>query len=320
MAGKARLPEPIVTAIREHHGTKLIRYFYQKALTRMEPGQGPVQETEYRYPGPQAFDAHPRHPDDRGRGRSGLADAHRADAGEDPRHDPGDRGRLPARRPVRRVRPDDARSRDHLRRPGTDGHDGLPPPHRLPGFDFNREKARRRATATGRKRLLRRPSDASRRRSEEVRRGAAGRAGAGRALPGRTRGADARLARGLDARSRGLRALLRRSENAGAQSPLPRAGPPDRRACLPGGGGRRRLSRRHRDLGPVRRAGGPSAPRTGRAGDRPAARARPAASDGLRPRDRRRRDGRARGAGPPPAGARRPAETAGGGLPARRSR
>ncbi|MFY9552599.1 MAG: HDIG domain-containing metalloprotein, partial [Thermoanaerobaculia bacterium] len=53
MAKKARLPEPIVTAIREHHGTKLIRYFYQKALTRSDPAQGPVRETEYRYPGPR---------------------------------------------------------------------------------------------------------------------------------------------------------------------------------------------------------------------------------------------------------------------------
>jgi cyclic-di-AMP phosphodiesterase PgpH len=53
MAKKARLPEPIVTAIREHHGTKLIRYFYQKALTRSDPAQGPVRETEYRYPGPK---------------------------------------------------------------------------------------------------------------------------------------------------------------------------------------------------------------------------------------------------------------------------
>ncbi len=53
MGTKARLPEPIVTAIREHHGTKLIRYFYQKALTRHDPAQGPVQETEYRYPGPK---------------------------------------------------------------------------------------------------------------------------------------------------------------------------------------------------------------------------------------------------------------------------
>ena len=53
MANKARLPEPIVTAIREHHGTKLIRYFYQKALTKTDPGQGAIRETDYRYPGPK---------------------------------------------------------------------------------------------------------------------------------------------------------------------------------------------------------------------------------------------------------------------------
>ncbi len=52
MARKARLPEPIVTAIREHHGTKLIRYFYQKAVTRAEEGPG-VREIDYRYPGPK---------------------------------------------------------------------------------------------------------------------------------------------------------------------------------------------------------------------------------------------------------------------------
>src|SRR5215471_14073496 len=52
MAQKARLPEPIVTAIREHHGTKLIRYFYQKAVSKAEPGEE-VAEIEYRYPGPK---------------------------------------------------------------------------------------------------------------------------------------------------------------------------------------------------------------------------------------------------------------------------
>ncbi len=53
MAKKARLPEPILAAIREHHGTKLIRYFYQKALTKTEPGGSLVHETEYRHPGPK---------------------------------------------------------------------------------------------------------------------------------------------------------------------------------------------------------------------------------------------------------------------------
>jgi len=53
LAKRARLPEPIVSAIREHHGTKLIRYFYQRALTKSEPGGSPVHETEYRHPGPK---------------------------------------------------------------------------------------------------------------------------------------------------------------------------------------------------------------------------------------------------------------------------
>ncbi len=53
MARRNRLPDPIVTGIREHHGTKLIRYFYQKALTKAGPDAGPVLETDYRYPGPK---------------------------------------------------------------------------------------------------------------------------------------------------------------------------------------------------------------------------------------------------------------------------
>ena len=53
MAKKARLPEPILTGIREHHGTKLIRFFYQKALSKAEPDSGTVRETDYRYPGPK---------------------------------------------------------------------------------------------------------------------------------------------------------------------------------------------------------------------------------------------------------------------------
>ncbi len=53
LARKSRLPEPIVTGIREHHGTKLIRYFYQKALSRVEAGSPPILESDYRYPGPK---------------------------------------------------------------------------------------------------------------------------------------------------------------------------------------------------------------------------------------------------------------------------
>lgn len=53
LAKKARLPEQLVSAIREHHGTKLIHYFYQKALTKASPGDSPVAETEYRHQGPR---------------------------------------------------------------------------------------------------------------------------------------------------------------------------------------------------------------------------------------------------------------------------
>ena len=53
MGRKARLPEPILAAIREHHGTKKIHYFYQKALTRSDPAQGPVRDTDYRHSGPR---------------------------------------------------------------------------------------------------------------------------------------------------------------------------------------------------------------------------------------------------------------------------
>ena len=148
MAHKARLPEPIVTAIREHHGTKLIRYFYQKALTRTDPAQGPVHETEYRYPGPK--------PSTRILGILMIADA--VEAASRTLVDP-----TPAKiRAMIQAIVDDclrdgqfdecdltmrdlATISDALERTvATVFH------HRIdyPGFDFNREKARRRTTAT----------------------------------------------------------------------------------------------------------------------------------------------------------------------------
>jgi len=53
LARKSRLPDPILSGIREHHGTKLIRYFYQKALSKVQPGSPSVLESDYRYPGPK---------------------------------------------------------------------------------------------------------------------------------------------------------------------------------------------------------------------------------------------------------------------------
>lgn len=49
LARKARLPQPIIDVIQQHHGTTLIRYFYTQALNAGED----VEESEFRYPGPK---------------------------------------------------------------------------------------------------------------------------------------------------------------------------------------------------------------------------------------------------------------------------
>ncbi len=50
MARKHRLPRPIIDAILTHHGTKVMHYFYQKALARDEEG---TEQESYRYSGPR---------------------------------------------------------------------------------------------------------------------------------------------------------------------------------------------------------------------------------------------------------------------------
>ncbi|HET7035691.1 MAG TPA: HDIG domain-containing protein [Thermomicrobiaceae bacterium] len=49
LARKARLPQPIIDVIQQHHGTTLIKYFYAEALASGEP----VDEDEFRYKGPK---------------------------------------------------------------------------------------------------------------------------------------------------------------------------------------------------------------------------------------------------------------------------
>lgn len=49
LARRARIPQPIIDIIEQHHGTTLIRYFYAKAL---ELGED-VDERDFRYPGPK---------------------------------------------------------------------------------------------------------------------------------------------------------------------------------------------------------------------------------------------------------------------------
>lgn len=51
LAREYHVPDPIVNFIREHHGTTLIRYFYEKALDQ-DTGEG-VEESDFRYDGPR---------------------------------------------------------------------------------------------------------------------------------------------------------------------------------------------------------------------------------------------------------------------------
>ncbi len=52
LAQEHRLPRPVRDAIAQHHGTRLIKYFYNRALEQSgDPAA--VQEDKYRYPGPK---------------------------------------------------------------------------------------------------------------------------------------------------------------------------------------------------------------------------------------------------------------------------
>ncbi len=55
LARKHRLPEPIVDLIRQHHGTTLVEFFYDRAHQQKlsDPNAGVVDENTYRYPGPR---------------------------------------------------------------------------------------------------------------------------------------------------------------------------------------------------------------------------------------------------------------------------
>ncbi|MEW6066829.1 MAG: HDIG domain-containing metalloprotein [Nitrospirota bacterium] len=51
LATQYKLPEPIIDVIRQHHGTMLVSYFYQKAKEQTEDAT--PAEQDYRYPGPK---------------------------------------------------------------------------------------------------------------------------------------------------------------------------------------------------------------------------------------------------------------------------
>jgi len=52
LAREHNLPQVIKDAIWQHHGTRLIKYFYSRALEQRGPDSGDVTEEKYRYPGP----------------------------------------------------------------------------------------------------------------------------------------------------------------------------------------------------------------------------------------------------------------------------
>lgn len=53
LAREHGLPRVIRDAIQQHHGTRLIKYFYNRALEQRDPEGGEVTEEKYRYPGPK---------------------------------------------------------------------------------------------------------------------------------------------------------------------------------------------------------------------------------------------------------------------------
>jgi len=53
LAREKRLGQPIIDIIRQHHGTTLIKFFYEKAKTQAESSGQQVDAQEFRYPGPK---------------------------------------------------------------------------------------------------------------------------------------------------------------------------------------------------------------------------------------------------------------------------
>ena len=53
MARENKLGQTLVDIIRQHHGTSLIKFFYDKAKNKEDPGVQQIDERDYRYPGPK---------------------------------------------------------------------------------------------------------------------------------------------------------------------------------------------------------------------------------------------------------------------------
>jgi putative nucleotidyltransferase with HDIG domain len=53
LAREKHLGQPIIDIIRQHHGTGLIKFFYDRAKTQAEATGHTVEEKDFRYPGPK---------------------------------------------------------------------------------------------------------------------------------------------------------------------------------------------------------------------------------------------------------------------------
>jgi putative nucleotidyltransferase with HDIG domain len=53
LATQAKLGKPIIDIIREHHGTSLVSYFYDKAKKNKDESIRSLTESDFRYPGPK---------------------------------------------------------------------------------------------------------------------------------------------------------------------------------------------------------------------------------------------------------------------------
>jgi putative nucleotidyltransferase with HDIG domain len=53
LAREYKLPQAILDIIPQHHGTRLMTYFYNRAQKNRAPDQPPIDEIDFRYPGPR---------------------------------------------------------------------------------------------------------------------------------------------------------------------------------------------------------------------------------------------------------------------------
>ena len=55
LAARERLPRPLLDVIEQHHGTRKMTYFYERAVSQADDGET-VPEADFRYPGPRPQD------------------------------------------------------------------------------------------------------------------------------------------------------------------------------------------------------------------------------------------------------------------------